>query len=499
MDGSRRLLRNSIANLARGASAGLVAVILPAVLVRALPSNVYSAWALVLQIAAYIAMLDLGLQVGIGRFIARENARGDDERRNHFFAGGALLLAVCGMAALVATGLLAWALPVLFPKLTPNLVPECRLAVLLIGGSAAISLPGSAIAAMFVGLERYGIPALVLGAGRLIQIGLTSWVAVATHDLVQVSIAYASSNVLMQVAYLVLLRRSLPSLRVGRNNFRRDVIGELAHYCANLSVWNLSMFLVYGLDTAIVAEIDFRTVAPYSICTNLMAVFVGFMGSSFNVLISRTSALDGQGEHRAVGQLLVLASSICTRMLLAIGMIAALWATPLFRAWIGPEIGAAAMPFFWILMVANGLRLLFVPYATVLMGTGEHKWGMIANLSEGITNLIASVLLGRAFGPIGVAYGTLVGAAVGVVVAILVTFPRAVRIECSRNEYLMDGLVRPSAAFLPLTLAVCWHLRQQTTLSFGGLAVGLVLSVLWLTHAHPLWGRFMKKMGISRV
>lgn len=495
MVGSRRLLKNSVANLVRAASAGLAAVVLPAVLVRALPEAMYSAWALVLQIAAYVAMLDLGLQVGIGRFIARETARGNDEERDQFFFGGALLLGACAVAALAATCLLAWCLPSLFPRITPGLVSACRIAVLLIGGSCAVSLPGSAIAATFIGLERYEVPALVLGAGRLIQVLATSAVALASHDLVRAAEAYALANLLMQLAYLALLRRSLPSLRFGRHQFRREVIDELVRYCANLSVWNFSMFLVYGLDIAIVAELSFKAVAPYSICANLMAMLVGFIGSAFNVLIPRASALDGQGQRRAVGQLLISASKACTVMLLGLGSVVVIWAAPAFSAWIGPAMAAPAMRFFWVLLAANGLRLLLTPYSTMLMGTGEHKWGIVATLAEGVSNLVASITLGSMFGPIGVAYGTLIGAGVGVTTTILFTFPRAVRIECSRGEFLGMGLFRPASCFFPLALGLFWRLLNPSLISAGASILGLAVTALLLTQLQPSPGWLKNRLA----
>jgi len=491
--GRRRLIANAIANLARGASAGLVAVILPAVLVRTLPATGYSAWALVLQLSTYIAMLDFGFQVGIGRFIARESAREDEERRNQFFFGGALLLAGCGLAALFATVGLAVFLSAIFPKLTPSLVPECRLAVLLIGASCSLSLPGSAIAGMFIGLERYEVPAIVLGVGRLIQIALTSVFALATHDLVQIALAYAVGNVLMQVAYGVFLFRRFPTLRFRRDHVRRDAIGELIRYCANLSVWNVSMFLVYGLDMAIVAELDFKALAPYSICSNLMAVMVGFMGSAFNVLISRASMLDGKGEHQAVGRLLVSASKVSTSLILAIGVGALLLAAPVFDAWVGPAMRIQAMPFFWVLLVSNGLRLLLAPYATVLMGTGEHKWATVTTLSEGVSNLVASIVLGRLFGPIGVAYGTMVGAVVGLGMAILFTFPRALRIDCTRREYLTTGFLRPAIWFVPLAFGASVYLWNPGLATGPVLLIGFLASVFLVARSNSAIARWLHR------
>lgn len=485
MDASRRLTRNSIANVVRGASAGLAAIILPAVLVRTLPGAAYSAWALILQIAAYIAMLDLGLQVGIARFIARETARADDVRRQHFFFAGLTLLGACAVIGLAASLLLALLLPSLFPSVSPALIPDSRLAIVIIGSSCALALPGAAIAAVFIGLERYEIPAVVLGVGRLTQVGIACAVAYSTHDIVKIAIAYALGNVAIQAAYLVLLFKIGPRLEWKRRRSERGALSELVRYAANLSIWNFSMLLVYGLDTAIVAEVDYKALAPYSICANLMAVLIGFIGSTFNVLISRSSALDGQDLHSEVGQLLIDASRVSTRLLIGLGLLAVLAAPAFLSLWIGPRMGAMALPYFWVLLAANGVRLFLAPYSTILMGTGEHKWATVTTLTEGVTNLIASVVLGRMFGAIGVAYGTLIGAFVGIGMALLFTFPRASRIDCDRRKYLAEGFLAPAICFLPAVIGAVLY-RQSPSREMGWLVVlGSFVTAYLLIRKHP--------------
>jgi O-antigen/teichoic acid export membrane protein len=483
MSGSRQLVRNGFANLTRGLSAGLVAVALPAVLVRALTPDAYSAWALVLQVAAYVGLLDLGLQVGIGRFIARETGRGDLAQRDAFYAAGGALLFASGLVGLIATAIFASCLPHLFPKLDTNLVPASRIAILLIGGSVSISLPGSLYLAAFIGMERFAIPAIILGCGRTLQVAAVAVASRYTHQLVPIAAAYAIGNLLMCAAYWAASRGFLHFLPPRLRAFRMDAARELARYCATLSLWNVSMFLVYGLDTAIVAEVDFRSVAPYSVCSNLMTVLIGLMGSAFNVLISRVSVLEGQGERRQIGRLLVGASKVGTLSLLAIGALALLAAGPALNLWIGRATAERALPFFWVLLAANGVRLFLVPYSTVLLGTGEHRWATATTLSEGVSNLVASVLLGRAMGPMGVAYGTLIGAAVGVAMALFYTFPRAAGVGCSRREYVVGGLLKPAACMAPCAAGLGLYLRFPGPISEIAFVAGIAVSALILVQA----------------
>jgi len=57
-----RFLKNAVANLGRGGLIGLVALVLPPVLVRHMTPAAYAVWVLILQACAYVGYLDFGLQ-----------------------------------------------------------------------------------------------------------------------------------------------------------------------------------------------------------------------------------------------------------------------------------------------------------------------------------------------------------------------------------------------------------------------------------------------------
>jgi O-antigen/teichoic acid export membrane protein len=490
-DGASRIRRNILANIVRGASAGLLAVILPAVLVRELPREAYSAWALVLQIAAYIAMLDLGLQVGIGRFVAREPAR-----RDEFFNVGLALLGVCAAVGMVAAGLLAFLLPHLFPSVPAPLVAPARVAILAVGASSALSLLGSAVAAVFIGMERFEVPAAVLCVGRVIQIGAAWWAAAETHQVATVALAYAAGSVATQAMYVLAALKLNPRPAIRWRQLSREALATLAKYCGNLSVWNFSMLLVAGLDTAVVAEVDFRSLAAYSVCANLITVFVGLVGTALSVYVSRASALEGQGRYREIGNLLLAVSSTCTILLLAVALCGAALGASFLRLWVGPSLAVQALPILWVLIGANGLRLVVAPYAALLMGTGEQRWATRTALAEGTCNLAASIFLGLSLGAIGVAYGTLVGSFVGLVLVLVFTFPRAKRIQCGRGEFMTTAIVYPLLAFLPMAVGVGSYLANGGIASSLLMAVGIAVTALVLIRDQlGLFGFISRRLG----
>jgi O-antigen/teichoic acid export membrane protein len=93
--------KNAAANVARGSGAALVALAVPPFLTRLLPPETYGAWALVLQLAAYVSYFEFGIQTAVGRYVARENERGAFEHRNKIVNTALALLSAASLLALI--------------------------------------------------------------------------------------------------------------------------------------------------------------------------------------------------------------------------------------------------------------------------------------------------------------------------------------------------------------------------------------------------------------
>src|SRR5437016_5745402 len=155
-----RLAKNAVANLGRGGATAVVALLLPPILVRHMPSASYAVWVLVLQTAAYVGYLNFGLQTAIGRYVAFVNEKNDVELRDSVFSTALVGLCAAGALSIICLAAVVFAVPSIFPSVPTPLVPEMRLALVLVGISLAIELPASACNGVFIGIERYEVPAM---------------------------------------------------------------------------------------------------------------------------------------------------------------------------------------------------------------------------------------------------------------------------------------------------------------------------------------------------
>jgi O-antigen/teichoic acid export membrane protein len=453
--------RNAIANIARGTAAALVALAVPPFLTRALPPEQYGAWALVLQLSAYVGYLEFGIQTAVGRFVARGNERSDFEHRDRIVNTALAMLAAAGLLAMLLTALLLVALPVFFRQMPPALYPDVRIALALVGGSLAIGLPASVFNGIFVGIQRYDIIAAVVAGSRVLSAVLMIVVARHGGSISAMAFSVAGVNLASYVLQWRLYRRYAGEIRLSPRLVSREGGRELTGYCLSLTVWSFAMLLVSGLDLTLVGAFDFGKMAFYAVAASLVAFVAGLQNAVFSAMIPSTAVLHARGASWELGRMVIDGTRYGMFLLLLTGVPLILAAGPILRLWVGPFYAERAALILRLLVIANVLRLSATPYIVTLVGTGQQRLVLVTPILEGLTNLTVSLIAGHYWGAVGVAFGTLCGAVVGAAGVVVYNIPRTAEVQFSRHEYVVESLLRPILCVLPLGLA----LLLQNTIS----------------------------------
>ncbi len=155
----RAVVKNASANLVRLAGSGIVALLLPPVLVRMLPTDTYSAWALLLQLTLYVGLLDFGIQTAVARFVAHADELHDAEQRDGSVSTAAVLLALAATLGFFLVAVLAWQLPRIFTAMPAHLFRGARIASITPSRAAATRGSGSAAAGTELASARFQLTA----------------------------------------------------------------------------------------------------------------------------------------------------------------------------------------------------------------------------------------------------------------------------------------------------------------------------------------------------
>jgi len=476
MQTHRRLAKNAIANLTRGGAAGVVALFLPAVLVRHMSQIDYSVWVLVLQVAAYSSYLEFGLQTAVGRYIAIANEKFDADQGNTIFSTalvGLSIAAIIGIALLIGVICAAgW----LFPSVPAALLPQMRWALLIVGTSIALGLPSSAWSGVFIGLQRNEFIALVIGGSKLISaIGLVI-AAIHGSSLVVMAVVVAIVNLASYFLLYILVRR-FSDVTFRRHLVRQSSARELFSYCSSLMVWSFSTMLVNGLDLMLVGRFQLNALAPYAVATTLVTFIAGMQNAIFSAVMPHAAVLHAREDSTSLGNMVISTTRFAVLLLVLTGLPLLIYASPLLRLWVGEQYAVQGCLPLTILLVANIIRLSGMPYAIVLVASAQQKLVIVSPLMEGFSNLIASILLGMKFGAAGVAAGTLIGAVVSMLGHVFYDMPRTRKeIFLRIRDFIFSGLSLPVLTTVPLiALAIhAWKGAPPSPLIFAS-AFGITI------------------------
>ncbi|HXF12733.1 MAG TPA: hypothetical protein VN517_06245, partial [Terriglobales bacterium] len=190
-----KLSQNILASLVRVFVVALVALVLPAFLTHHLPVTTYAAWVLIIQLAAYVSYLDLGIQTGVSKFVAEFDARGDVAGAGRHASAGFALMFFAGSLGVLLTCGLAWQVPRLFRGMPSNLYHDVRISVLLVGASLSFGLVCAVYSAIFLGLQRYWVPMSITILNRVSYAAIVIAIVALRGSLEAMGIAVAAVNV----------------------------------------------------------------------------------------------------------------------------------------------------------------------------------------------------------------------------------------------------------------------------------------------------------------
>lgn len=465
------VFRNVSANLARAAVVTVVAILLPSYLTHHLPVKVYAAWVLIIELGAYVAYFDLGIQTGISKFVAEHDARGDVSQAGRYASAGLALMLLAATLGVVLTLVLAWQIPRLFAAMPANLFPQVRLGVLLVGFSLSFGLVCSVYSAVFLGLQRYWIPTLITISNRVLYAAAIVAAVYAGGNLAIMGMAVALVNVLAGILQVLAWKKSAAQIKVSLGLLDFRILKNVTRYCSLEAISTVAMFCIAGLDIVIVGHFDYVQTAYYSIATLPASFLLLIIASFLSPLMPASSALSTRYSPSEMGSFLARITRYNTIALLLVGLPLIVFAFPILKLWVGAEYASHTVVYLRILVLANVVRNLCAPYATMTTATGNQKAVIAAAISEAVVNLGTSLYLGWRFGAIGVAIGTMLGSFVSVFVhfAISMRLTRSV-ISISRRLLVLRGILTPSIVCVPsaLVLLAWWpatHLHLMSGVS----------------------------------
>jgi O-antigen/teichoic acid export membrane protein len=473
--------KNSAANVTRLAVTSLVSIFLPAYLTHHLPVKTYGAWVLILQLSAYVGYLDFGVQTAVSKYIAEYEAKRDPAGCSRCASVGLVIMLAASALGVLLTLILAWQVPNIFRTMPHALYHDVRLSVVFVGVSLSVSLASSVFVAIFLGLQRYQVPMVITIASRFL-FGAVICVAVASHSSLAVMGAAAGGvNVVTALLQVAVWRKIAHHIRVSLRFVDVTMFKKMLEYCAVLTVWSVCMLFVSGLDLTIVGRYSFSETAYYAIAVSPTSLILMIIGALMGPLLPATSALSVQRSGTQMGCILLRSTRYATGVLFLTGLPFFVVGYLILRVWVGPVYALHSVQLLRILVLANIVRSMCSPYATMVVATCRQRVATAAAVTEGVVNLASSIWLVQHIGALGVALGTLLGAVAGVAMhfAVSMRYTQA-SLTISRMQLFVKGMLRPAAIAIPSVLLLGRWWRPEAPSMTMYLYCGWIASTMLL-------------------
>jgi O-antigen/teichoic acid export membrane protein len=337
------LVRNVLSNVVGRGSSILAGLLITPFVLHTLGPERFGFWSLLNTIAGTAVLMDLGLGSAVTRFVAGSTGESQSGDRRGVLTTGALLAA--GLALLwIMGGLLGRGALLAFARVLPGWRSEALAATGLSVVAAAVGLLALVPGAALTGVHRLDLVNRTAVAATLVQITASLALLAQGAGIVGLAWALLLANATTLLASLFLLRRVAPALVLDIAAVSSARLLEQLRFSAALQVIALGVLLQFQLPKFVLArgaglaaageyELAYRVAfAAWSLPSMLLPPLL----PAFAEWTARDRWDDAWALYeRAARYLLAIAMPIAALL--------AASAPALFRVWIGPGHGAAAL------------------------------------------------------------------------------------------------------------------------------------------------------------
>ncbi len=451
-----KLLSGAVLRSINFAAQILVAFFISPFIIHNLGDRLYGFWVLVGTFIGYYGLLDFGLSIAVGRYIAGALGSNDDEEIKRVYNTALPIFFGIGCIALSITIIIVFISPLLLTD--PKEIPLFRAVILILGVNMAFDFLSRVFIGTLQAQMNFHIISLVDIATLCVRSSLIVLALIAGYKILALAwITFLTSSV-AKVVYYYYAKKKLPALIFDRKSFNRDIAIKFFSYSFFMIISQVANQLRFYIDTFVIATfLSLSAVTHYSIASTLIEYFTQLVGTVMSVLNPLFSSQETTKTHDEIKETLYFATriSVAISSFIGFGMIA--WGSPFIERWMG-EGYLDAYPCLIVLVLGVLSFLWQIPAHSFLYATSKHQVLAMLNLVEGVANACLSLVLVRYYGIWGVALGTFFTIIISKIILFPIIFSKVTSLfyfEYMRNLLLYIAKCGVSLA-VPFTITSFW-------------------------------------------
>jgi O-antigen/teichoic acid export membrane protein len=413
----------------------LVGILLPPLILQHLDNTGYGYWVLFVSLASYLNLFEMGLTIGLTKVWAERYKTSEISKVKAAFRTVFLFFICAGLLGLCLSWVVALGLPD-----TLGLLPY------FVFGTA-IALWGEPFAGVLRGQQKTDWVNLTNAMAALLKASLVYWLLVAGWGLQAMALALVLSNTGRLFAFILLVRRLLPTFKPIERGPLEPIWGMLKLGATQqiTQIWGVvisptNRVILFGILGAPI-------LASYDLGSRLVAGAALIPAIMLPPLLPAFSYLSSANDREGIRDVLLRANKYVNILGMPFFWFIMIFAGPLTTAWLGrpaPEVTLTAR----ILMVGAYINLLTGPFTQALIGMGRPKLCIKKVIVGALFGLVLPVGLALVAGLKGFLMGESLAAALPALI-FLQKFQRQEGIQVVRE--INSTVIRSSTLLVPLT------------------------------------------------
>jgi len=452
----RRTFVNTLSNVGGTAFTLAIGFVLTPFVLHRVGATDYGLWMLALSLVGYGALLDFGVANAVTKYVAAYRRHEDFHRLRGVVATGLAVFLAAGAVVIVASIVLAVALPSLF-QIPAGKESTARWLVILAGIGVAVSLPTATTLAVLRGLQRFDLVNAVSVLGTTLYAAAVVAILELGGGVVEIVAANVPLQLAMQVPMVLAIRRSAPDLKLGLRGASREHGRVVASFGAAQFVIAVSAQARVRAPEAVIGAVSpAGRVTAYSIARRLGEMSGALSDQFVSVLMPLASSLDAGNERPRLRTMQIASTRVAVAITLLAGLPVAVLARPFLAAWVGPEYAGNAK-LVWILVGAGAAAAVGWPSGAILTGIGRNRMLALFTASSALLSIGLTIALIGPLGLTGAALGVLIGTAAE---TFGLAVPYSLRVTGAPFRRFVASAVAPAMVPAVPALALLLFLRE---------------------------------------
>lgn len=436
----------------------LVGIFLSPFILHRLGDAAFGIWTLIFSVTGYYGIFDLGIRSSVVRYVSKFFATRDDENLSRVISTSLFSYTCIGALAMLVTVVGAIYVDSLF-RIPATYHATARWLFLMVGASVAVGFPLGVFGGILEGVQKFYLlnwttVAVTLARAALIVYFLSRGYGLLTVAAITVALPLISS---LLRAWIAMHAVQVP---LGLRFVRRETIRLIANYSGVTFIILVAGRLRFQTDELVIGTLlSSAAIAHFSIGARIVDYASEVVTGLAQIFIPMASQSDATGNTDRLRKILVGGNRACAFIIFPICAILIILGKSIIEVWVGARYIAVSYPVLVVLIIPFTLMLAQATSGRILFGMGRHKTLAIVTLTEGIANVILSVLLVRPYGIVGDAMGTAIPLTLTMVLFLPTHICRVLGVRLF--TFLQHTYTLPLAVCAPMAI-VLFFMRQRS-------------------------------------